>query len=154
MLDLGPRARITFCVLFFGVEAVLIATAGMRSDRSYGFRMFPESSAIVLQVSRRTADGKVTPITGGKWQARDCDGKGHWLSWGKLVRFPAPSKLGERVGAPYGIESETQRAEDAVRWVASNTPEDCETRALIAHIERKKNGYPVEPVDLEVTRDR
>ena len=81
MVELGGRARTLFCVLFFGSETVLVATAGMRSDRSYGFRMFPESSTIVVHVSRRLDGGRLVPIEHGSWQTHDCAGGAHTLRW-------------------------------------------------------------------------
>jgi hypothetical protein len=154
MLDLGPRGRTILCGLFFGSEIVLVATAGMRSDRSYGFRMFPEASSITVHVSRRLDGGRVVPIEGGRWQAHDCSGGIHSFAWGKMVRFPAPWKLDAEVGAPYGVESELHRTSDALRWVAEHTPDDCETRALVAHVVPTKNGRVLDPVDFEVARAR
>jgi hypothetical protein len=152
LLDLGPRARIALCAVFFGAEAILIATAPMRSDRSYGFRMFPESSTITLHVSRRMGDGSLVPIEKGKWEAHDCRGEGHAFVWGKMVRSPAPWRLDAVVGAPYGVESEVHRARDALRWVADHTPDDCETRALVASIDARKNGRVQDRIDFEVSR--
>jgi hypothetical protein len=153
MRDLGRRGRTAFCVLFFGSEALLIATAGMRSDRSYGFRMFPETSSIVVHVSRRLDGDRVIPIEAGRWQAHDCSGGVHSFVWGKMVRFPAPARLDVPVGAPYGVDSEVHRTRDALRWVADHTPDDCETRALVAHVVPTKNGRALDPIDFEVTRD-
>jgi hypothetical protein len=154
MLDLGPRGRMAFLALFFGGEAVLIGTATMRTDRSYGFRMFPESSSLVLHVERRLADGKLVPIADGRWNARDCQGNPRSFMWARMVREPAPSRLDKSVGAPYGVDNEVQRAADALRWVSDHTPDDCETRALVATIQVKKNGRPQPEVSLEVTRGR
>jgi hypothetical protein len=154
MLDLGVRGRAVFCVLFFGSEAALVATAGMRSDRSYGFRMFPETSYVDVHVSRRLDGGRLVPIEAGRWQAHDCSGGVHAFVWDKMVRSPAPSRLDAHVGAPYGVESEVERTRDALRWVADHTPDDCETRALVAHVEPVRNGRPLDPIDLEVARGR
>jgi hypothetical protein len=170
MLDLGPRGRTVLCGVFFGSEGLLIATAGLRSDRSYGFRMFPESSSIIVHVSREV-DGRdardetgarmLVPIENGRWEAKDCSGAPHTFVWGKMVKYPAPWKLAPdvrfkdvRVPAPYGVESEEHRTRDALRWVADHTPDDCETRAFVADIEPTKNGVPLEPVKIEVTRAR
>ena len=150
MLDLGPRGRVALCAAFFGSEALLIATAGMRTDRSYGFRMFPETSFVDVHLVRRLDGGRLAPVEGERWQARDCGGAVHAYAWGKLVRYPAPWKLDARIGAPYGVESAVDRTRDAMRWVAQHTPDDCETRALVAHVERVRNGRDLEPVDIEV----
>ena len=151
-LGLRLRARAVFCALFFGGEALLIATAKMRSDRSYGFQMFPEASTITVHVARRLGDGQLVPIEQGRWQAHDCAGIPHAFVWSKMVRSPAPWKLDAPVGAPYGTESEVHRARDALRWVADRAPDDCETRALVAHIDTRKNGRTTAGVDTEVKR--
>jgi hypothetical protein len=154
LFDLGPRGRVIACSVFFGSELLLVATAGMRSDRSYGFRMFPESSSITVHVSRRLGDGTLVPVEKGRWRARDCDGEAHDIVWSKMVRSPAPWRLDAPVPAPYGVESEVHRTRDALRWVALHTPEDCETRALVAKVDARRNGRPAEEVDLEASRDR
>jgi hypothetical protein len=152
MLDLGARGRTLFCAVFFGVELLLIATAGTRSDRSYAFRMFPEVSTITVHLSRRLDGGRVVPVEGGRWQAHDCSSKGRSFQWAAMVRPPAPASLDMPVGAPYGVESEVERTRDAMRWVAEHTPDDCETRAFVARIEASRNGRALEPVDVEVAR--
>src|SRR5277367_5022115 len=154
MLDLGARGRALFCVLFFGSEAVLVATAGMRSDRSYGFRMFPEASTIVVHVARRLDGGRVVPIEADRWQAHDCSGGVHSFRWSTMVHSPAPGQLDVPIGAPYGVESELHRTRDALEWVATHTPEDCETRALVARIEPRKNGRPLATIEAEVAHAR
>ncbi|HEY1693717.1 MAG TPA: hypothetical protein VGG39_16235 [Polyangiaceae bacterium] len=155
MPDLGERGRRAIpwlCGLFFGSELLLIATAGMRSDRSYGFRMFPESSTVEVHVSRRLGDGRTVPIEAGRWRAHDCSGGVHAFSWGRMVRFPAPSRLDAPVGAPYGVESEIHRTRDALAWVAAHTPQDCETRALVARVVPTRNGRVLDPVEFEAAR--
>jgi hypothetical protein len=153
LLDLGPRGRTIACAVFFGTEAVLVATAGMRSDRSYGFRMFPESSSITVHLSRRLADGTLVPVEKARWQARDCSGSPHLILWGKMVRSPAPWRLDAPVGAPYGVDSEVHRTVDALRWVLDHATDDCETRALVAKIDARRNGRPPFEIDVEATRE-
>jgi|SRR5579883_2582178 len=154
MLDLGPRGRTVLLALFFGSEAVLVGTATLRTDRSYGFRMFPESSTITVHLSRRLDGGVLSRVVDGRWEARDCGGARHAFSWGHMVRSPAPSRLDKPVGAPYGVENEVQRTEDAMRWVAAHTADDCETKAFVATVERRRNGRALDDVTLEVARER
>jgi hypothetical protein len=154
LLDLSPRARTVFVVAFLGCEALLIATAGSRSDRSYGFRMFPETSSVVVHVARRLDEGKEAPIANGRWEAHDCGGKPHSFVWSKMVRSPAPSKLDAPTGAPYGVEAQVERTRGALRWVADHVPDDCETRAFVAKVEMKRNGQSIGSVDIEAVRAR
>jgi len=151
---LGPRGRAWFCAIFFGGELLLVATAGLRTDRSYGFQMFPEASTVRMRIDRRLDGGRVVPIEQGRWQARDCAGGEHTFVWRQMVHSPAPAALGVPVGAPYGVDNEVQRARDALRWVADHTPDDCETRALVAHVDRTRNGQALDPVELEAARAR
>jgi hypothetical protein len=152
-LDLSPRARTAFVAAFLAGQAVLIATAGGRSDRSYGFRMFPETSAIVVHVSRRLDDGREVPIVGGRWEARDCSGAARTFQWNKMIRPPGPARLDVPIGAPYGVDSGIERTRDALRWVAERSG-DCETRAFVAKVELKKNGVASGSIDLEAARVR
>jgi len=151
LLDLDPRGRVIACVIFFGAEAISIATAPMRSDRSYGFRMFPESSSLTVHLSRRLQDGTLAPVEDGRWRTHDCSGKPSVVVWGKMVHAPAPSRLDVSVPAPYGVESELHRTRDAMQWVIDHTIEDCETRALVAKVKARRNGGPPYDVDIEVT---
>jgi hypothetical protein len=153
MVDLAPRGRAVFAVVFLVAQGVLIATAGGRSDRSYGFRMFPETSSIVVHVARRLDDGREAPIVNGRWDARDCAGATKTFVWGRMVRPPGPARLDGPSGAPYGVESGVARTKDALAWVAAHSG-DCETRAFVAHVELKKNGVPSGAVDLEASRGR
>jgi hypothetical protein len=151
-LDLSPRGRTIFVALFFAGEAALVATAGSRSDRSYGFRMFPETSTVFVHVSRRLDGGKEVPVVGGRWEAHDCGGKPHAYVWSKMVRFPAPYKLDAELGAPYGVDSGVARTRDALRWIADHVPDDCETRAFVARVQMKRNGVSVGATDVEASR--
>jgi hypothetical protein len=153
MLDLGPRGRTLVLAVFFGGEALLIATAPLRTDRSYGFRMFPEASSITLHVQRRLGSGELVDLTDGRWTAKDCQGSEHPFVWSKMVLSPAPARFDRSVSAPYGTENEVQRAADALRWVSDHTPTDCETRAFVVRVEQRKNGRPLSDVSFEVARE-
>jgi hypothetical protein len=144
--------RHAFVAVFLLVEVVLVATAGVRADRSYGFRMFPEASTVSVHVARRLDGGRLVPLEQGRWEAKDCSGGRHKLAWGRLVRPPAPSRLDAELGAPYGVEASVAEARGALEYVAAHTPEDCETRALVADVTTRKNGGPPELVTLEASR--
>jgi|SRR4051812_14787588 hypothetical protein len=153
VLDLGPRARRWLCGLLFGGEGILVATAPLRSDRSYGFRMFQEWSSVTVHLSRRLRDGRVVPVEStGRWQARDCRGQPHRFGWAKMVHAPAPHRLDVPGNAPYGIEDQVRRTAAAMRWVAAHTGDDCETAALIAHLAARQNLRRRPPIRLEVAR--
>ena len=154
--SIGKRGRAFVCVVFFGGEALLIGTAKMRSDRSYGFQMFPESSTVTTCTSRggsRDGRGK-SRSRRGFWQANDCSGAPHPFVWQKMVRAPAPWRLDAPVGAPYGTESEVHRAREALRWVTEHTPDDCETQSFAAEVYLHKNGRSTGSVTFEVEHVR
>ena len=59
LFDLGPRARVVFAVVWLAAQAALIATAGLRPEHAFGFRMFSESTTAELHLYRRTFDGEL-----------------------------------------------------------------------------------------------
>ncbi len=144
--------RRAFVAVFLVVDAALIGTAGLRADRSYGFRMFPEASTVSVHVSRRLDGGRVAPIEGGRWEAMDCAGSRHKLAWSRMVRSPAPWRLDAELGAPYGVEASVAEVRGALDYVATHTPEDCETRALVAEVTTRRNGGPPSVVTFEASR--
>ena len=47
IFDLGPRARVVFVALWLGVQLALVATASLRPEHAFAFRMFSESTTDV-----------------------------------------------------------------------------------------------------------
>ena len=93
------------------------------------------------------------------WRERvhSCSLRRAAMLWGSATDWsgnPAPGQLDMPIGAPYGVESEVHRTRDALTWVAAHTPDDCETRALVARIEPRKNGRMLDPVEWEAARGR
>ena len=140
MLDLGPNARTLFCALLLVVEAALIATAGRRADRSYGFRMFADSSSVKVSLFRQIDGGALLPVEGEQWTAHDCAGGEHRYVWSDMVRWPAPARLDRTTMAPYGTDAALAETKGALAFIAAHTPEDCETRALVAELTLRRNG--------------
>jgi hypothetical protein len=45
-LELGPRARVVFAVLYVGVMLSVVVSAQYPPDRVFGFQMYTESSPV------------------------------------------------------------------------------------------------------------
>jgi len=139
VLELGPRARVAFAAVWLAGQVTLIVTAGRRPDHIFGFRMFPEASTMQVHLARVTATGEL-PAPGGEWSARDASGQLRHFAWRDRVRDPVLGSLDARVFASYGADTQLARLERALDDVADHTPEDAETRRLVAHVTIWRNG--------------
>ena len=144
-----PWLRTAFAAAWLAAQAVLIATAGARLQHSFGFRMFEESSTASLHVERIVEGGSL-PV-GLDWTAHDCRGAPHTYVWRRLVPF-GPYQLDVPLNEPYGVDAAVARARAAVAWVATHTPDDCESSALDATVTPDTNGRAREPVRFTVRR--
>ncbi len=141
-----------FCVAFLALQVALIATAGRRANRSYGFRMYDESTSIQLHVSRVLDDGGLIPIEENSWDARDCDGTLRAFHWDDGLRYPAPARLDETMPAPYGRDSAIEITRAAMQWVAAHTGNDCQTLSFVGELTLTRNGRLPEVLHLEAPR--
>jgi hypothetical protein len=149
MLDLGPRSRVVFALLWLGGQAALVLTAGRRADAAFGFRMFSESSTINVALARAveapSGYGTVTvPVTDGAWNARDESGTMHRIKWRDRVLEPALSTFDTTMHASYGVAAQLARLQAALDDVATHIPDDAETKQLFLDVTVRKNGR--EPV--------
>jgi hypothetical protein len=157
MLDLGPRSRVAFAALWLAGQAALVITAGRRADASFGFRMFSESSTIAVALSRvveaPSGHGTVSAkVADGAWSARDRDGTLHRIRWRDRVLEPELGTFDVTMHASYGEAAQLERLRAALDDVATHTPEDAETRALVLDVTVRKNGG--EPRVIHVERAR
>jgi hypothetical protein len=151
------RAKVSFAAAWIAVQGTLIATAGTRPDGAFGFRMFSESSTLLVRLSREidapSGHGTVLlDVPDGVWTAKDAQGSPHRFSWGSRVKEPALSTFGTTIHASYGAAAQLQRLGAALDDVASHIPEDAETRALDLDVTVKKNGRPASVVRLVAKR--
>jgi hypothetical protein len=137
--DLPPTARVVFAGAWLAAQAALVLTAGARPDGVFGFRMFPEASAIEVHLSREVG-ARTLPAPGGEWSARDAAGQLRHFSWRDRVRDPVLAALDARVFASYGAGAQLARLQRALDDVADHVPEDGETRRLRADVTVWKNG--------------
>lgn len=157
MLDLGPRSRVAFAAIWVAGQAALVTTAGRRADASFGFQMFAESTTIEIALSRvveaPSGHGTVSvPVEGGAWSARDRDGTLRRFRWRDRVLQPALGTFDVTMHAAYGEAAQLERLRAALDDVATHTPEDAETRALVLDVTVRKNGGEPRVVHMESPR--
>jgi hypothetical protein len=143
-LDLGVGARTILAAFYLLVQVGLLITASARPDGVFAFRMFNESSTLSIELLRRVRrnDGALAVVpTNGKWEARDARGVVHAVSWNDRVRDPILGTLGRPVHAAYGVDAQLFRLQRALDDVVRSTPEDGETRALLARVNVVRNGH-------------
>jgi hypothetical protein len=138
-----------FIAAWLATQLALIATAGRRPGHAFGFRMFSESSEIEVRLLRRVRGaGELVPVEHSQWVARDREGRPHRIHWGYLMGRNGPHVEGPG-RAPYGAVAQLAALEAALAWVAAHTPEDAETRQLVADVTVWTNGRPPEQLRLQ-----
>ena len=155
-LDLPPRARVVFAAAFLALQLVLIATAGARPDRVFGFQMFNASADIRIALLRRvrTPSGgeRLVPIRRGAWTARDAQGALREFRWSDYVQDSMLQGSDVRVHARYGADAQLHHLQHALQYVARTVDSDHETRAFVARVMVWDNGRPRAPIELEAVR--
>jgi hypothetical protein len=149
VLDLGPRARVVFALLFFAAELALVISAPWRVDRVFGFEMFNGSSDIRIELARRLRDRSGALIEralpGGVWRAKDSSGHTHTFEWAELVRGTRLTRLDVVTHAKDGVDAQLFHLQRALDYAAAHMPDDAQTVALIARVHAVRNGHT--PVD-------
>jgi hypothetical protein len=144
-LDLKPKGRAAFVIVFLGLEAFAI-TWGLRApDHVLAFQMFNESSSLTVELFREVQRKRrrvLVPVVDGKWQARDAAGVLRDFSWQDRVKYEPLNRLGVSVHASYGLSAQLFRLQAALDDVASHIPDDTQTRALVAVVQASHNGRP------------
>lgn len=116
------------------LQSALIARAYVAPHREFGYQMFPEASTWRADIVRVTDDGRRIPITDA-WSG---------YQWDTLVRgrgLTSPWRTGH---ADAGLDNQLAFLAEALDWVATNTPDDDETRYLEATVETSRNLRPLE----------
>lgn len=153
LLELGPRARVVFAVLYGVVMVTVIASAQFRPDHVFGFQMFNQSSKIEIHLFRKVRGKKqLVPVVGGVWEARDRQGATHAFRWNDRVKDDVLGVLERRIHARYGLEGQLFRLQYALEDVLAHVPGDAETTALVAAVDTIKNGRPAGVVTFEARR--
>ncbi len=135
LLDLGPRARVVFAVLYVGAMASVIVSAQYRPDHVFGFQMLNESSTLEIHLAREVRRRRdEVPVVAGQWQARDRNGKLGTFRWDDRVKDSVLEVLDAPVHAKYGLSGPLFHLQLALEDVLNPMPEDSETTGLIAHV--------------------
>jgi hypothetical protein len=156
---MGPRTRLAIAGVYLVIQAALVLSAGKRADRTFGFRMAAESSTLVIALSRevRSNAGEdsgvaTVPVAFGEWVARDASGKPRRIAWRERIHQAELTTFDTAVESTSSAESSLAHLQAALDDVASHTPDDAETRALVADVIVQKNGR--EPYSRRLRSDR
>ncbi len=117
-------------IVFVGVlvaQVFFVVRAYWAPHNELGFQMFPEASQWQAEVVRVTVDGRRVPIDD---------------AWSALVTERGLGHPGHRQHANNGLASQVAFLEDALAWVAANTPDDRETRYYEATVTEWHNADP------------
>jgi hypothetical protein len=124
----GTRVRIVgrrMIVLAVVLVQLGFVARGYWSDhKEFAFQMFPESSTWRADVVRVTADGRRVPVE-LPWNG---------YRWDELVPSRSLAYPSVRRHADAGLDNQLAFLEEALDWVAHNTPRDRQTRYLEARV--------------------
>lgn len=104
-------------VVLVALQLGLVARAYWAPHREFGFQMFPESSQWQAEIVRVTTDGDRHPI----------DEPWFGYRWAELVDARGLRAPDRRSHADAGVENQLAFLQEALDWVAANTPRDPET---------------------------
>jgi hypothetical protein len=126
------RARLVrgFVVVVLVGHAVLLVRGYADPHKFFAFQPFNESSTWRADIVRVTADGRRIPIE-EPWPGG--------YDWDELVDWGVLERPGVRRHAYSGIGASLDFLDQALDWVARNTPEDTETLYLEATTEAYRN---------------
>ena len=120
------------------VVAVVVAQIGFiargywSDHKEFAFQMFPESSTWRADVVRVTGDGRRVPVE-LPWSG---------YRWDELVPSRGLPYPGVRHHADAGLDNQLAFLDEALDWVAENTPRDRDTRYLEARVTAWHNDDP------------
>jgi hypothetical protein len=125
---MGEQARIHLRRwLFVGLIVLqlgFVVRAYWAPHKEFGYQMFPEASSWQADIVRVTGDGDRIPID-EPWAG---------YMWNELVRGRGLSSPWRRQRADAGLDNQLEFLDEALAWVAANTPDDHETQYLEAEV--------------------
>jgi hypothetical protein len=119
-------------VAFVALQVAFIARGYSSDHKEFAFQMFPESSTWQADIVRVTADGRRVPVE-QPWSG---------YRWEELVPNVGLRYPWVRHHANAGLDNQLAFLDSALDWVASNTPNDDETRYLEATVTAWHNDDP------------
>jgi len=152
LLELGPRGRVAFAVLYVGVMLSVVVSAQFRPDRVFGFQMFNESSTVNIHLFRRVrASKRLLPLANGEFSDGSPDAP-KLLRWTDRVHDPTLGNLDVPTHAKYGLEGQLFRLQLALDDFMTQLPPDAQTLELVAVVDTVKNGRAPSVVRLHSGR--
>jgi hypothetical protein len=149
VLELGPRARVVFALVYVLVMVAVVVSAQLRPDHVFGFQMFNESSTVNIHLFRRVRGRRaLEPLPNGSFVDRS-QGNARTLSWLERVHDPVLSKLDTPTHAKYGLEGQLFRLQLALDDFVARLPKGSDTLGLVAVVETLKNGRDPRVVRLK-----
>jgi hypothetical protein len=150
IFDLGPRARVVFVAIWLAAQIALVATASLRPEHAFAFRMFSESTTDVLHLQRRTFDGDLVSCDGGKWWTRTKNGARLYHSMRDYIDAPELSFYDIRMPASYGRAAELARLKAALDYVIGRLGDDDVTTAqFVVDVELRSGAGAQSHVTIE-----
>ena len=119
------------------LQAVFVVRAYWAPHREFGYQMFPESSQWQADIYAVSASRRVSIEDG--WAG---------YRWSELVEGRGLTVPWRRHHADSGLERQLQLLQEALDWVARNTPDDTETEHLEAVVTTWPNLGEAETVVL------
>jgi hypothetical protein len=108
------------------------------AHKEFAYQMFPESSTWQAEIVRVTTDGRRVPIS-DPWDGYE---------WSRMVSSRGLSRPSVRHHADAGLDNQLAFLDEALDYVADNTPRDTETRYLEAVVTTWHNTDAPEVVVL------
>ncbi len=126
------RARLVrgFVVIVLVGHAVLLIRGYSDPHKYFAFQPFNESSTWRADIVRVTGDGRRVPID-EPWPGG--------YEWDELVRWRVLERPDVQRHAYMGVGASLDFLDQALAWVAENTPDDAETLFLEARTEAYRN---------------
>lgn len=125
-------ARRVVVVGFVALQLGLVVRAYQAPHKEFGYQMFPEASRWRADIVRVTDDGRRVSVR-EPW---------HGYEWTSLVRGRGLTTPWIEHHADSGLDRQLRFLEEALDWVAANTPDDDETLYLEATVESTFNTRP------------
>lgn len=125
----GRRVVVTTIV---ALQLAFVVRAYSAPHMEFGYQMFPEASTWRADIVRVASDGRRVPI--------DDDWSGY--RWNDLAGVRGLGSPWREHHADAGLDSQLAFLGEALDWVATNTPDDLETRYLEAEVTSSRNGRP------------
>ncbi len=99
------------------LQVFFVVRAYSAPHKEFGFQMFPEASSWQADIVRVTEDGERVPV----------DQPWFGYEWSQLVPNRGLSSPWRRRHADAGLDNQLAFLDEALDWVAKNTPRDTET---------------------------